>query len=842
VVPRFQMRYPKEAPDLPLDLQRNGELDLLKTPKILVCCLSAFLFLGGARVGLPLSAPQAQRPSAESARHASELQASILRGAELYGKGQYQEASQVFQSVFENAKAFSLPRAAGRALGNLGGCQFALHQYRAALRSFLEARRLSESAGDTGTVAAWDANIADLYMEAGEVEAAAEWASRTLKSLRGPYSAVLLPRLQIELAILRANEGRMAEAQILFRQGIESADRAGDREMYAIGWNRLGLALLTRGDLSKAEIAFLEGYRTSKLHHLELDASYRNLGWLRLEQGDLASALVLLDRAIEIAGQPKELMPTWDVYYLRGRVHLAEGRTAEALSDLRMAQRLGRAWRWSAPLNESVQVGAEGWLDKVHSALVDAGNRRYLETHDPALKQETFTANEENRAVSLRALWNVPKRSGELSASDLPPAYWQALAHLQRAEAAALQSGNSGDLAAARADLIRMEASLGGDLRPLPDDLPAAIRRKLDPDTALFSFHLGTPVSWVWALGREGFEVYALPSRAAIEEQVRTVTDAIRSDRHDAAALSANLYRAIFGPVAPGFRNAQRWLLALDGGLFDLPLAALIEEMDPAPANAPAYVVARHTIELIPGAAYWLESSERPDPRLSPLFVGIGDPIYNRADARAARFSYGHSPSLILPRLVASGTEVENSAKAWHGRSVLLRGSDASRKKLAALLDERPAVVHVATHYVESADQNHYSLIALSLAPSGDTEVLSPLEISAWRIHTGLVVLSGCHSAAGAALPGEGVLGLTRAWLAAGAHSVVGSLWETQDDDGALFGELYRNLRAIGSLDAGQALREAQLKMIRSGGRLGRPSYWGTYFAVANQGKAVIPQ
>ena len=150
--------------------------------------------------------------------------------------------------------------------------------------------------------------------------------------------------------------------------------------------------------------------------------------------------------------------------------------------------------------------------------------------------------------------------------------------------------------------------------------------------------------------------------------------------------------------------------------------------------------------------------------------------------------------------------------------------------------------MHLAAHYLESAGPNGYGLIALSLSPAGDSQVLTPFEISRWRIQAGLVVLSGCHSAAGAPLPGEGALGLPRAWLAAGAEAVVGSLWNTPDDDGALFAELYGNLRVLGRLDAGRALRQAQLNMVRSGGRLARPAYWGAYFVVANHGKGVLPR
>jgi CHAT domain-containing protein len=774
-------------------------------------------------------------PVTKDSGRAAELQAAMERGRALHRAGQYREASQIFETVFTETRA-SFPDLAARALGNLGTIAFAGHQYKKALEILQQGRRLAERAGDTGAVALLDANIASLYFEIGDVYTSAEWVSRSLERMQGPDRAAHLPGLQIQLASLRALQGRMPEARKLFEEGIEGADRMGDVNLYAIGWNRLGSLLFERGDLAGSEAALLEAYRTRKLHHLALDSSLRSLGRLRLAQGDLASASALLDRAVEITAESEGMAPTWQLYYYRSLVRLAQNRPADALSDLRIARRLGRAWRWSAPGNETLQVDVEGWLDQVHSALVEAGNRLYLETHDPALKRETFTANEENRAVSLRTLWESQKTGQE---GELPSAYWQALERLQRAEVAAIRGGNTADLAAARAEVIRTESSLGGDFQDLPDDLPEVARRNLDAGTALFSFHLGQSVSWVWALDREGLEVYTLPARAVLEKQARAATAAIRADRPEAEALSTSFYQTIFGPVGARFRRAPHWLLALDGALFEVPIGALVEES--RSDGAPIYVAARHRVELIPGVAYWLESGERADPPLSGLFVGVGDPIYNRADSRGANMQYGSSPNLVLPRLVGSGAEVEACARAWEGRSVLLRGGDASRKKLAEELRENPAVVHLATHYVESAGRTRYSLIALSLAPSGETEVLSPLEVRGWHIHAGLVVLSGCHSAAGAALPGEGVLGLTRAWLAAGARSVVGSLWDTPDDEGVLFGEFYRYLRVTRQLDAGAALEAAQVAMIDSGGRLSRPSYWGAYFAVASRGAAVIP-
>jgi CHAT domain-containing protein len=188
--------------------------------------------------------------------------------------------------------------------------------------------------------------------------------------------------------------------------------------------------------------------------------------------------------------------------------------------------------------------------------------------------------------------------------------------------------------------------------------------------------------------------------------------------------------------------------------------------------------------------------------------------------------------SLALPRLVASGTEIDESARAWGGDCVLLKGTDASREHLRAQLGRNPAVVHIATHVVESGERPSYGLIALSLTPQRESELVPPFEIAEWRTGAGLVVLSGCHSGEGAALPGTGLLGLTRAWLTAGAGAVIASNWSTPDSSGALFAALYRHLSARPDAGPAAALRAAQVEMIRSGGWRANPRYWGAYFAV----------
>jgi CHAT domain-containing protein len=146
-----------------------------------------------------------------------------------------------------------------------------------------------------------------------------------------------------------------------------------------------------------------------------------------------------------------------------------------------------------------------------------------------------------------------------------------------------------------------------------------------------------------------------------------------------------------------------------------------------------------------------------------------------------------------------------------------------------------PAIVHLATHVLESSSQPAHGLIALSLSPQRENQLLSPQEIAGWRTRAGVIVMSGCHSAEGPILPGTGLLGLTRAWLVAGARSVVASNWATPDESGTLFSALYRHLSADQVSGPAAALRAAQLEMLRSGGWRAQPRYWGAYFVMGTQ-------
>jgi CHAT domain-containing protein len=302
----------------------------------------------------------------------------------------------------------------------------------------------------------------------------------------------------------------------------------------------------------------------------------------------------------------------------------------------------------------------------------------------------------------------------------------------------------------------------------------------------------------------------------------------------------------LFGPLSPEFQRKPRWLLALDAPLFDLPFAALAVDHG---AGRPVFLIERHSLETTPGAGMLASASDARRGSPDGPFLGIADPVYNKADPRWPKPAATHGiPSLSraplaaqaaedaddlhLARLAGSAREIEACAKAWGGGEPpqLLQGAAASRRHIEMALNSHPAVLHFATHVLHSVQHPRNGLIVLSLNDTGQNEILSSAEIATWRLDGALVSLSGCSSGSADALPGTGLMGLTRAGLAAGAQAVVASRWPAPDDAGALFSSLYGCLHRAPKAGVASALQRAQIEMIRSQSWRSNPRYWGAYF------------
>jgi CHAT domain-containing protein len=267
-----------------------------------------------------------------------------------------------------------------------------------------------------------------------------------------------------------------------------------------------------------------------------------------------------------------------------------------------------------------------------------------------------------------------------------------------------------------------------------------------------------------------------------------------------------------------------------DGALQYIPFAALPLPGDLA-GRAP--LIERHEIVVLPSASV-LALRKREPPPSEPSIAILADPVFDRGDPRVRRDFTDRAPSepgIALSRLPASQREAEAISALLPGRTWTALGFQASRATAFGGELARHRIVHFATHGVIDAETPELSGLVLSLVDErGKPQegFLGLNDIYNLDLHADLVVLSGCETALGRDMRGEGLIGLSRGFLYAGASRVLASLWQVQDRPATeIMVRFYRALLQE-HLPPAAALRSAQLSLWRER-RWRDPFYWGAF-------------
>ena len=693
-----------------------------------------------------------------------------------------------------------------------------------ATREYLRAKQLALAAGDVQTVAIAMHALSNIYLQAGNFDGAREAVEQALRSLPARSKPRVKAGVLIQYARVLSRNGRFSQALEVFSEVIATAEREGFTELRADAWKLSSREYALLGNLEKAEHAIRESLRIRALTgDREMASDYHDLADIMIRAGEPRQALEWLDRAAARASESLRFS-SWRIDALRGRAHLALQDSAQALEETRRSVRAFRASRTFLLPGDWLRSHSTP-SDDPQALLVDAALAEFDRTGRPALLAEAFAASEARRAFSLRAANGVRVPSAHADR------YWRTVSDVDAAYTEMMQ--NSPDSAAAaaaqrkltqfRLALAEIEASLDTAMTKASSRLVAPSSQHVRPGEAFISFQLGEPVSYAWTLTRDQLAVTRLPGRARIEAEKQVWLRDVSS-----AEAAAVLYRTLFGGLPPSVHQAKSWLLAIEGPLFETPLSALVTGVRTGQPSRPAYLIEDHSLQLVPGS--WT-LDRRLASRHAGLFLGVGDPVYNHADPRrhdSAWRLFEASASAELARLAGSGAEVEQCSRQWPS-SRILAGPDANPVRLSHALSEFPyAAIHLAVHVVPAPDAPQENLVALSLDADGRPTYIGPEWIGARRVGQSLVVMNGCRSGSGT-VTGEGLMGLTRAWLRAGATRVLSTYWPTNDNGGTFAREFYNQFLSR-KLTHAEALRQAQLTMAQSTDWRANPRHWAAYF------------
>jgi CHAT domain-containing protein len=405
--------------------------------------------------------------------------------------------------------------------------------------------------------------------------------------------------------------------------------------------------------------------------------------------------------------------------------------------------------------------------------------------------------------------------------------------------------------------------------QPVPLDLKNIQTRVLDQDTVLLEYALGVERSFLWLVTPGAVETFTLPPRAEIESAAKRVyelltarnqgprkeTPAARAARirqadEAFAGAAATLSRMLLGPAAGRIGN-KRLLIVGEGMLQYLPFAALPEPAAEGRGSA-SPLIANHEVVTVPSASVIaVLRQENARRRPAPKTVAIlADPVFSADDARvaqqknktaAAGASEGSADAVRsaadqglqdFVRLRFSRNEADAIARLAPESSTLKAlDFDASRDTVLKADLGQYRIVHFATHSLLNNEHPELSGVVLSLVDrSGRPQngFLRLYDIYNLRLLSDLVVLSACQTALGGEIKGEGLIGLTRGFLYAGAPRVVASLWQIDDRTSAeLMKRFYEGMLTRGERPAA-ALRGAQLAMWKTKG-WDAPYYWSAF-------------
>jgi len=780
--------------------------------------------------------------------------------------GEQQRAVDLYRQALEINRGIGVKIGEAAALNGLGNAYLEMGDALNAIDYAEQALAIVEKIGSLVPQKIAHSTIGQAHSRLGNTKKALTHATRGLVISK----EIGDPRLEAyalnQLGTIYESIGDRLKALSHYEDSLRLSREARNRDHEAVMLNRIGFIQELNGDRQKALAYYLEALPISRktenraeeinaLHHIA--RAQRDLGSLAEARAQIETAIRLIESTREQFAS-RQLRETYFAtaqksygLYIDVLMLLHKRRPEEGLNKL------------------ALQVSEQARARILREMLVEARADLRKDVPPHLFERERSLQKDLNNKAA--------RQQEMLSGPHSPEEAERAARELRSLKIEYDETQRQIKQAAPRYAALTQPQSLTGE---------EIQRLLLDDDTALLEYALGDVRSYLWMVTPQKVVSYELPARAKIESAAkrtysllvtRQSLSASNPKSYEQALLRAKkaerqywveaeaLSRMLISPVAADIKG-KRLIIVSDGALQHLPFGALPLPLEAGnnarpnsptrqPPEPPAPMIANHEIISLPSASMLeelrKELGDRPPP--SKTIAVIANPVFSlrgsgftaaqRQDGkqspplgvtadltRAWQLSGGEGAIPQLPSSDREGSEIINLVSPESG--LLATGFDASRSLIESQRLGEYRIIHFATHGLLNSDQPELSGLILSLyAPNGDKVdgFLRMHEIYNLRLSAELVVLSACQTGVGKEVKGEGLVALTRGFMYAGTRRVIASLWKVDDAaTAALMQNFYRFLLQEGRSPA-DALRQAQLKIMRQNRRWSSPYYWAAF-------------
>jgi len=777
-----------------------------------------------------------------------------------------------------------------RTINALGVLHSKLGEKQKALTEHTRARELFRTIGNPPGELTSLTGIGYIYDSMGEKQKALEHYTEALSISRAVgqreaemvlliHAGNMFDALQKRDEALRSYEAALALSHVL-----------GDSRMQAYSLNFIGEIREAAGNLNEALSYHERALSLSrKAEDKRGEASVCNhIGHIYERMGLHKSALKQYESALTLYLQTKDRQGEASTRYQMAEAYRDSGQLPQARSQIEPALKIIESLRTDVGSHE-LRVSYFASVQEYYSLYIDILMQMHKTQPAELLEAAAFEASGRARARNLIDLLVEARtdiyQSIEPALKEKENTLRQTLnakserqmrllgGRYSEAEAAALENEISDltfELEEVRAQIRWQSPRYAELIDPQPLSLED-VQKLLDDNTLLLEYALGEKHCYLWAVTKTAIKSYELADRTKIEESAQNLYGLLTARQfrnreslaeHDVRVRGIDeqywtqareLAGMILEPVSQQL-GTKRLLIVADGALLLVPFSALpassASNGDGTPEPVP--LMLEHEIVNLPSVsalAILRSTAANRQPATKSVAV-LADPIYERNDPRlnskvnevdqrdnADLYQAAKDSNLIdtgsgIGRLLGSAEEAEEIIRmAPRGSVRKALGFDANLDTAKDPELAQYRIVHFAAHGISNTAHPELSGIVLSLYDKNAQSragFLQLQEIYNLNLPVELVVLSACNTGVGKEVKGEGLIGLTRGFMYAGAAGVMSSLWRVDDDATAeLMRYFYEGILKDG-LPPAAALRKAQVKMWQMK-RWHSPYYWAAF-------------
>ncbi len=742
-----------------------------------------------------------------------ETVAVVERGDVLRQLGELQASVELTETGLRLAREIKNREHEGSALNNLGVIYKELGDYEKGVLYLTQALDIQRETNDRGGEAIVLNNLGSCYLLGGDLAKAEELylqsivLRRAVKDRRGEGNVLN------NLGQVYDRLDNNAKAIDFLQQALVIRRELGDKTGEAVTLRNLGKSFRALGDKSKAAEYYTQSNNLAKQlgdRRVEAESAY-GLALAERERGNLAKAIETVESGLALIEQTRNELVNLE---LRAVYFASVLQYYELYTDL-LAERYEREKSEAdvaLALETSERARTRSLIELLREARV-----KIKQGVDVKLLEE---------AQDLQEKLNLQYRRRTA-----------ALAQKVKPETLAKITNDintlTGELEAAQVK-IRRENPRYASLTQGATVSAKDIQNLLDDETVLLEYKLGNARSFLWVVSKNSIKIHTLPARSVIEKTAREFYDAIvsrdKTKENLTAKLSEELGRMLLAPVAAQIEG-KRLAIVADGVLQFIPFAALTGQKSKVQNSK--LLVEENEIVVLPSASVLAELRLNSNNAKTPekTIAIFADPIFEASDPRLSKtsgaitvktdqlkqvsrdFNFGET----LPRLLSSREEARNISKFAPKNQVVSNVDfDASRENATSESLSNYRILHFATHGLLDTARPELSGLVFSLYDKNGNEqdgFLSLNQIYNLNLNSDLVVLSACQTALGKDVKGEGLIGLTRGFMYAGAKRIVASLWKVDDAATAEFMKRFYQNHLQKNLAPAAALRQTQNEM-----------------------------